>query len=118
MVSTLPALTVGGVWMTLREASRPSPRLIKPRTSVASRSVLWSRSFVLLTLSYTLEGYVGYIFIFWFYLYLVDVRHFDLLKAGSLSSLPGILSVISIPLGGFVSDRLITGEWVRSGGAA
>jgi ACS family glucarate transporter-like MFS transporter len=68
-----------------------------------------SRSFLLLTVSYTLEGYVAYIFIFWFYLYLVDVRHFDLLKAGNLSSLPGALSVTSIPLGGFLSDRLVAG---------
>jgi ACS family glucarate transporter-like MFS transporter len=60
-------------------------------------------------LSYTIEGYVGYIFLFWFYLYLVEVRHFDLLRAGSLSSLPGLLSIISIPLGGVISDRLIAG---------
>jgi ACS family glucarate transporter-like MFS transporter len=52
---------------------------------------------------------VAYIFIFWFYLYLVDVRHFDLLRAGNLSILPGLLSVISIPLGGFISDRLVAG---------
>ena len=87
--------------MLLRGASRPSPRRIEVRVDGRHNETLWSRSFVLLTLSYTLEGYMGYIFIFWFYLYLVDVRHFDLLRAGSLSSLPGLLSLISIPLGRF-----------------
>src|SRR5438309_5635554 len=87
--------------MLLRGASRPSPRRIEVRVDGRHNETLWSRSFVLLTLSYTLEGYMGYIFIFWFYLYLVDVRHVDLLRAGSLSSLPGLLSLISIPLGRF-----------------
>jgi hypothetical protein len=47
-----------------------------------------SRSFVLLTLSYSLQGYVGYIFVFWFYPYLVDVRHFNLLRGALFGSLP------------------------------
>jgi ACS family glucarate transporter-like MFS transporter len=109
MSSALPALAVACAWKMLRGASRPSPSLAEARGSRGNGGVLWSRSFVLLTVSYTLEGYVSYIFIFWFYLYLVDVRHFDLLRAGNLSSLPGLLSVISIPLGGFISDRLIAG---------
>jgi MFS transporter, ACS family, glucarate transporter len=110
MSSALPALAVAGIWTALRGASRPSQRSAARRVANGNGGTLWSRSFVLLTLSYTLEGYVGYIFIFWFYLYLVDVRHFDLLRAGSLSSLPGLLSSISIPLGGFISDRLVTGS--------
>ncbi len=53
-----------------------------------------------------MQGYVGYIFVFWFYLYLVQERHFDLLKGALLSSLPWLLSIVSIPLGGWVSDRI------------
>jgi ACS family glucarate transporter-like MFS transporter len=64
---------------------------------------------VLLTLSYTLEGYVGYIFVFWMYLYLVQERHFSLLRAGSFSSLSWLLSIVAIPMGGVVSDRLVSG---------
>jgi ACS family glucarate transporter-like MFS transporter len=109
LVSALPALAVACTWMTLRRAGGPSPPATRERASTGTSNVLWTRSFVLLTLSYTLEGYVGYIFIFWFYLYLVDVRHFDLLRAGNLSSLPGAMSVVSIPLGGFISDRLVAG---------
>ncbi len=72
-----------------------------------ARGRLGSRPFVLLTASYTLQGYVGYIFVFWFYLYLVDVRKFDLLRGAFLSSLPWLLSIVSIPLGGAVSDLLV-----------
>ena len=59
-------------------------------------------------MSYTLQGYVGYIFVFWFYLYLVDVRHFDLLRGALFGALPWLLSIISIPLGGVLYDRLGT----------
>jgi ACS family glucarate transporter-like MFS transporter len=110
--SALPALIVASIWMTMRSAggTTTTPHAVENPVSRGSGKSLWSLSFALLTLSYTLEGYVAYILIFWFYLYLVDVRHFDLLRAGNLSSLPGALSVVSIPLGGFISDRLVAGR--------
>lgn len=105
-VSTLPALATALAWRIAGEpaalAALPSPS----RGSGGSTAPLRSRSFVLLTLSYSLQGYVGYIFVFWFYLYLVQERHFDLLKGALLSSLPWLLSIVSIPLGGWVSDRI------------
>src|SRR5439155_21418963 len=82
----------------------------------AAGRALASRSFVLLTASYSLQGYVGYIFVFWFYLYLVQERHFTLLSGGLLAALPWALSLISIPLGGFISDRLATGRLGRRWG--
>jgi ACS family glucarate transporter-like MFS transporter len=108
--SALPALSVALIWQFVRDqdsAGRPSLRPSpQPRASLAP---LRSVRFVLLAFSYTLQGYVGYIFVFWFYLYLVQVRHFDLLRSAVLSSLPWILSIVSIPLGGLISDRLVTG---------
>ncbi len=105
-VSALPALATALAW---RLAGEPAalPALPDPaRSPGGSAAPLRSRSFVLLTISYTLQGYVGYIFVFWFYLYLVQERHFDLLKGAALSSLPWILSIVSIPLGGWLSDRI------------
>lgn len=93
----------------LRTPHRPVPVTRSTRTGPGS---LRSLSFVLLTLSYTLQGYVGYIFVFWFYLYLVDVRHFDLLRGAAWSSLPWLLSIVAIPLGGWISDR-VGGVWGR-----
>lgn len=71
---------------------------------VTWRSSLRQRSFWFLAASYTLQGYVGYVFVFWFYLYLVQVRHFDLLKAAWLTALPWVSSLVAIPLGGVISD--------------
>lgn len=112
-VSGLPALAVAIAWLAVKEMP-PEIRRTEPVPSEGTSSEgprsegrLGTRSFVLLTASYTLQGYVGYIFVFWFYLYLVDVRGFSLLRGAVLSSLPWLLSIVSIPLGGAVSDALV-----------
>ena len=110
LTSAFPALVVALAWFCVQEPKSLSAPKIHPRAAERSASRLWSSDFVFLTLSYTLEGYVSNLFVFWTYLYLVQVRHFDLLRAGSLSSLPWLLSVISIPLGGYISDRLVAGS--------
>ncbi|HXN22813.1 MAG TPA: MFS transporter [Candidatus Dormibacteraeota bacterium] len=110
MVSALPAFVAAVSWAFVRNTETVASVAENPTVVRDGRSPLRSRSFAFLVLSYTLEGYVGYIFVFWFYLYLVQVRHFDLIRAGWLSSLPWLLSMISIPLGGVVSDRLIAGR--------
>ena len=115
MISALPALIIAIIWLRIKE---PVPLVHKNDDISATEETgtisdggrLKSASFVLLTLSYTLQGYVGYIFVTWFYIYLVQERHFSLLTGAWMSSLPWILSIISIPLGGYVSDRLITGR--------
>jgi ACS family glucarate transporter-like MFS transporter len=106
LASSLPALAVSCAWMSIRqtavlptEAAGDGPRAAPPSDRPQSRN------FVLLTLSYSLQGYVGYIFVFWFYLYLVDVRHFDMLRGALFGSLPWLLSIVSIPLGGWLFDR-------------
>jgi len=69
-----------------------------------SSQPLRSPSFWFLSASYLLQGYLGYIFIFWFYLYLVQVRHFEVLRAASFTALPWIATMFAIPLGGVFSD--------------
>jgi ACS family glucarate transporter-like MFS transporter len=114
IVSALPALIIAIIWYRVKEP-QPLTFVTTPKESNAntddtdSGSRLRSRSFIFLTLSYTLQGYVGYIFVSWFYIYLVQERHFGLLTGAWMSSLPWILSIVSIPLGGYISDRLATG---------
>ena len=113
LLSTLPALAVALAWIRVADpestATFAQSRNKGPEDTSNGRP-LRSLSFILLTASYTLQGYVGYIFVFWFYLYLVQERHFDLLRGAALSSLPWILSIVSIPLGGFISDRIAAGS--------
>jgi ACS family glucarate transporter-like MFS transporter len=69
-------------------------------------TLLRDRNILFLALSYTCEGYVLFIFVFWLYIYLVEVRGFGLLKGGFIASLPWITALVCTPLGGFVCDRL------------
>lgn len=106
IASSLPALILAIVW--LRVPEQPSASINETVESEYTLSVpgrLRSPEFVLLTVSYTLQGYVGYIFVSWFYLYLVQERHFSLLTGAWMGSMPWVLSIISIPLGGLLSDR-------------
>jgi len=113
IASSLPALVMAIIWLRmpdqLGQFTNPvSPISEEPKSTKITR--LQSRSFILLTISYTLQGYVGYIFVSWFYLYLVQERHFSLLNGAWMGSLPWALSIVSIPLGGIVSDRVSAGH--------
>ena len=77
------------------------------RALATSPPPLRSRSYWILCASYVLESYLGYIFVFWFYLYLVQVRHFEVLKAASVTALPWIATIFAIPLGGLFSDLAV-----------
>ncbi len=116
VASAAPALALAAAWLFVREpAARDRTEEGRARTAVAPAEpqlrtivrLFRAPGFGWLTFSYSLQGYVGYIFIFWFYLYLVQVRHFSLVESAVWSSLPWVLSTVSIPLGGWVSDRLV-----------
>lgn len=114
IASAVPALVIALLWLRIKEPAPVSPPETKNAdtdsgTSPAKENIR-SKSFYLLTASYTLQGYVGYIFVSWFYLYLVQERNFGLLSGAWMSSLPWILSIVSIPLGGLISDRLVAGR--------
>jgi ACS family glucarate transporter-like MFS transporter len=78
--------------------------------------LLKSRNVLLVSISYFAEGYVLFFFVFWLYTYLVDVRGFSILGGGIFASLPFLVSAVTTPIGGWVSDRLcekIGARWGR-----
>ena len=72
-----------------------------PWKSIAQTSSIWW-----LVLSYTCFGYVAYVYMSWFYLYLVDERGFSILRGALFASTPFIAIAIFCPLGGWVTDHL------------
>jgi ACS family glucarate transporter-like MFS transporter len=118
LATAVPSLVMAAWWLTVR-----TPQATAPMHAHAGRDATGTRDrlrvvadllrrpgFLLLTLSYSLQGYVGYIFVFWFYIYLVQVRHFDLLQGAVVSSLSWVFTTVAIPLGGIVSDWLVRGR--------
>jgi ACS family glucarate transporter-like MFS transporter len=76
--------------------------------SISRGKILADRDVWLLTISDFLHAYIAYIYFFWFYLYLVDVRGFSALRSSYFTILPFVAMGLSSPLGGWISDRLIT----------
>jgi ACS family glucarate transporter-like MFS transporter len=92
-------------------AGRPSPGTSDGAASTGRRRVIhWpllrNRNMVLISASYFLDSYVLAMFVFWFYLYLVDERGFSILKSGAFSSLPWIVALILVPIAGRLCDIL------------
>jgi ACS family glucarate transporter-like MFS transporter len=103
------------------EPLRAAPVMVETKQPVRGRrsesnSPLMGRSFLVLCASYLLQGYVGYIFVFWSFLYLREVRHFSLATAAGSAALPMLANIFIIPLGGGLSDvavRRFGATWGR-----
>jgi ACS family glucarate transporter-like MFS transporter len=52
-------------------------------------------------------SYVTYVYYFWFYPYLVDIRKISLLRSSFFTAMPFLMMAITAPLGGWLSDRLV-----------
>ena len=87
------------------EAQKPVPWAAFLRTP----TVWW------IVLSYTGLGYVAYVYMSWFYLYLVNERGFDVLRGAFFASGPFIAITVLCPLGGWVTDRLAASWGVNNG---
>ena len=70
-----------------------------------------------IVLSYTGLGYVAYVYMSWFYLYLVNERGFGVLRGAFFASGPFIAITVLCPLGGWVTDRLAVSFGVNNGRA-
>jgi len=95
-------------------AGQPA-RTDAPATRATWLAILRNQSLLLLSLSYFFIGYVLYVFVFWLFTYLVDVRKFSLVGSGFFTSLPFVVAFVLSPLGGAVCDRLTRRLGARQG---
>ena len=94
-ISSLPSRRMGR-----DEGGTHQPATVPWKAILTTPTVWW------LVISYTCLGYVAYIYMSWFYLYLVNVRGFAILQGAFFASAPFIAMTIFCPLGGWVTDRL------------
>lgn len=73
-------------------------------------SILKDARLAFLSSAYFFHGYVTYLFFFWFYIYLVDERHFSVAEGGWVGALPTAAAAMCAFIGGFASDR-IAARW-------
>jgi len=62
------------------------------RPSTSWWTLLRNPNISLICASYFLSSYVLFLFIFWFYLYLIDERKFSILGGGFFTSMPYVLA--------------------------
>ncbi len=102
-VTSIPAFLIAALWWWYARDEPARHAAVRP---VIYWPLLRDRNIMLLSASYFLDSYVLAMFVFWFYLYLVDERGFSFLKSGAFSSLPWIAALILVPAAGRWCDRL------------
>lgn len=107
LVASLLTALAAVAWWSFAPSVSGGGTLKSDNTTEGSAPPWRTGSFWFLFGSYLLQGYVGYIFVFWFYSYLVQVRHFELLQAAGITALPWIATLIAIPAGGAASDAAV-----------
>ena len=83
-----------------------------PQGSPDLREAPWRQIFRvpalwLLTLGIALFGYVAYLYYFWFYLYLVNIRGIPAVRSSFFTTLPFLAMAVGAPLGGWLGDHWI-----------
>ncbi len=90
--------------------SAPRPQTSIPWKQLRQTSTVWW-----LMLSYGCLGYVAYVYMSWFYLYLVNERGFSVLRGGLFAAAPFLAILLFCPFGGWVTDRLAARHGVTRG---
>lgn len=72
----------------------------------ALKVVLRSSQVWRLSAAYGFQCYLGYIFIWWSYIYLVEFRKFSLVHGGLVNAAPFLLGTVTTPAAGALSDWL------------
>ena len=102
-------------WHRTDGAPPTTTQAIPPRPSIPWAILRRTPSVWWLMLSYGCLGYVAYVYMSWFYLYLVNERGFSVLRGGLFAAAPFLAILVSCPLGGWVTDRLAMKRGITNG---
>jgi ACS family glucarate transporter-like MFS transporter len=87
-------------------------------TRISWRAIFRRRDLAALMAGYFAFGYIAWIFFSWFFLYMAQVRGFDLQSSARYSMLPFLSMTICCLVGGALSDRLSKAYGLRVGRSA
>lgn len=104
-----PSVNLGELALIRRTTPSPPSEPVPWRAFARTPTVWW------LILSYTGLGYIAYVYMSWFFLYLVNERGFGILRGAFFASGPFIAITVLCPMGGWVTDRLAASIGVNAG---
>jgi ACS family glucarate transporter-like MFS transporter len=90
-------------------------KIIQPATVISWRAIFRRRDLGALMAGYFAFGYIAWIFFSWFFLYMAQVRGFDLKSSARYAMLPFLSMTICCLIGGVLSDRLTKRFGLRVG---
>ena len=82
---------------------------------ISWRAIFGRRDLAALMVGYFAFGYVAWIFFSWFFLYMAQIRGFDLKSSALFAMLPFVLITVCCLVGGALSDRLTKRYGLRVG---
>ncbi len=118
-ITSVPALAMALLWWLFSTDKPAQHRLINsaelaltneepeaPAEAGSFVQLLRNPRMILLCCSYIAEGYLLFIFVFWLYIYLVEVRGFSMMRGGLVAALPWLTGLCLTPLGGMAADQI------------
>ena len=99
-------VTAGLAVPWFRSLRRETGDSVRKRIPTAWRRLFTNRNLMLLTLAYLCLGYFQYIFFYWIYYYLGQIRKVGFSESARYTTIIFITMGIMMPLGGWISDRL------------
>ncbi len=116
----LAAMATGALAVLWLGSVRDHPAAARAAEMAKDRSFSWrrllgNRNLVLLTLSYFALNYFEYIFFYWMYYYFGEVRRMGAAQSAVYTTALWLTMLLMMPLGGWVSDRLIPRWGLKAG---
>ncbi|HBZ1364734.1 TPA: MFS transporter [Klebsiella pneumoniae] len=102
----LEYITAGGALVTIEEKKESSAKSEGPKLHYL-KQLLSSRMMLGTYLAQYCLNAIGFFFITWFPVYLVQEKHMSIMKAGMVAAIPAICGFMGGIIGGFCSDLLI-----------
>jgi ACS family glucarate transporter-like MFS transporter len=100
--------------LPITSSDRASTRL-GSRGSISWRAIFTRKDLAALMVGYFSFGYIAWVFFSWFFLYMAQVRGFDLRSSARYAMLPFLCMTIFSLVGGSLSDRLTRLHGLRVG---
>jgi ACS family glucarate transporter-like MFS transporter len=116
-VTGAATLVVALSWFLVTRIEAPLSGLTQAQSRLKApwKSLLSNRQLILITLSYFLTCYFEYIFFYWTYYYLGEIRHASASQSAIFTSILFLAWTVLAPVGGLVSDSLSTRRGLQHG---
>jgi len=113
-----PAVSQQELGLIRKGMPQPDPAEIPTTANVkkiAWREIFARKDLAALVISYFSFGYIAWVFFSWFFLYMAQVRGFDLKSSARYTMLPFLCMTVFCLAGGFLSDLLVRTQDLRVG---